>query len=267
MFDPFDRSQTSGILAEAAAAAAFLTRIPAHVLHVDPQSRPNFRIAARTFPIVGFGIGVFGGAILLLGNALHLPAWVAAILAVGLTIVLTGGLHEDGLADTADGFGGGKTVASRLEIMRDSRIGTFGALALILSVMLRVSLLAALLPFGIWQAVAAIVAAETVGRAAIVHLWAALPPARPDGLAASMGRPSTDTAWAAVIVALAVALVACGLGIGPVPAVVACLAAALATYGFEALCRKMTGGQTGDMLGAAEQLSGIAFLLALVAFH
>jgi adenosylcobinamide-GDP ribazoletransferase len=205
--------------------------------------------------------------VLLLAAALHLPVLVIATLAVGASILLTGALHEDGLADTADGFGGGKSMASALEIMRDSRIGTYGGVALILSLLLRISLIAALIPFGAWRAAAALIAMEAIGRAAMVHLWAALPAARVDGLSSSAGRPTTTIAWAAAIVALVVAIVFGGLSAGLVATIVSCLAAALVTYGFESLCRKMVGGQTGDTLGAIEQIASIVFLLALVAFR
>src|SRR5690606_10305570 len=103
------------------------TRLPAAWLGVDPQRRPDFSVAARSFPLVGLLVGFVGAIVALVASGLNLPPLVAAILSLAATIKLTGALHEDGLADTADGFGGGATATRKLEIMRDSRIGTFGA--------------------------------------------------------------------------------------------------------------------------------------------
>lgn len=260
------RSQIDALRRDVAASLAFLTRIPAARLRVDPGSAPDFRIAARAFPLAGAVVGAVGGVVVLLAAALHLPPLASALLAIGAILCLTGALHEDGLADCADGFGGGTSRSAKLEIMRDSRIGTYGALALVVSIGLRAALLAAFLPVSPWGAAFALVAMEAVGRTALVHVWATLPPARFDGLSASTGRPTRDTLFASVAIVLVVALVAGTIAAGPIAAIVALAAAALATYGFEALCRRQIGGQTGDTLGAAEQLGALAYLLALVAF-
>lgn len=249
-----------------AVALAFLTRIPAARLGPDPADTADLRRAVRVFPVAGALIGTVGGLVLLLGNALGLPPLASALIAIGTIAVGTGALHEDGLADTADGFGGGRTLAARLAIMRDSRIGSYGALALIFSVVLKASLLAAFLPLAPLSGVFALIAAETIGRAAIVYHWADQPPARPDGLAGSIGQPDEETRWMTLVLALAIGLVAGTAAAGPIAALVALAAVALATIGFGQTSRRLIGGHTGDTLGAVEQIAVLATLIALVAF-
>lgn len=248
--------------AEIRQSAAFLTLLPLG----GGSTLPDFHRAARCFPIVGALIGLAGGLILWLATALGLPPLASALLGVGATIALTGALHEDGLADVFDGFGGGRTAVARLEIMRDSRIGTFGVLALIGSVGLRVTLLADWLPEARWHAAFALISAEAVGRGAIVWIWASLPSSRPGGLAARLGAPGTETRGAALVLAAVIGIVAATLAGGLIAALVAVAAAALATLALAAWSRRMIGGQTGDVLGAGEQVAALAFLLALTAF-
>ncbi len=255
-----------GIARDVAVSLVFLTRVPPARLGLDADAVPDLRGAVRVFPIAGGLIGVAGGTVLLLGSAIGLPPLAAALVAITVLVVLTGALHEDGLADTADGFGGGRTAPARLAIMRDSRIGSYGALALILSVVLKASLLAAFLPGAPLQAALALIVAEALGRAAIVVHWAKLPPARPEGLAGSIGQPDGDTLAMALAAALLIGLIAGTLAGGPIAALVALGAAALATIGFGHFAERMIGGHTGDTLGAAEQCASLAALLALVAF-
>ena len=252
-------------LSELAAATAFLTRLPASWMGVAAERRPDFTIAARAFPGVGLLVGLVGTIALLLASSLGLPTLASAALSLAATIALTGALHEDGLADTADGFGGGTTATRKLEIMRDSRIGTFGGVALILSLLLRANLLATLLPYGALTVATALIAGEIVSRAAIVHLWAALPPARFEGLASATGRPSRDTSLTAIGIAIIAALIAGLIGSGVFPVVVALIVAGLATYAFQMLCASQIAGQTGDTLGAVQQIALITYLMAIVA--
>ncbi len=177
---------------DVAVSLAFLTRIPAERLGLAPTDGADLRGAVRSFPVAGALIGLAGGILLLVTAALKLPPLAAALVVVTGLALLTGGLHEDGLADTADGIGGGSDAASRLSIMRDSRIGSYGALALILSVGLRASLVAAFLPEAPLAGLFALVTAESLGRAAIVHNWAELPPARPEGLAGAIDVVQTE---------------------------------------------------------------------------
>ena len=187
---------------------------------------------------------------------LDLRPELAAGVALAAQIALSGGLHEDGLADTADGFWGGSAPARRLEIMKDSRIGSYGVIALVLSLGLRWQALSLLFASG--HVAAPLVAAAVLSRGTMAVLMSALPNARGEGLSASVGRPSQGTALLAVGVALALSLAAVGWAIlGPL------LWLALATIGLAGLARAKIGGQTGDVLGASQQIGEVAVLIAL----
>src|SRR3954470_16025626 len=138
----------------------FLTRLP--FPHQTPIAKGEVSQALWTAPVVGVAVGLLGAGVYWLAQALHLPPLPAAALAVAATLIATGGLHEDGLADVADGFGGGATRDRKLEIMRDSRIGTYGVCALILSIVLRVSALTNLGDTGLVTIV--LIAAHAAGR-------------------------------------------------------------------------------------------------------
>jgi cobalamin 5'-phosphate synthase/cobalamin synthase len=167
----------------------FLTRLP--IDRHTPLPPPALAGAMRAFPVAGLVVGLIVGATLVLAAWLGAPASVAALIAVGAGLGLTGALHEDGLADVADGFGGGATRERKLEIMRDSRIGTYGVLALILAVALKAVVLAALAAQSVWLAFAVIVAAAAVSRVAPAGMMHLLTPARDDGLSADAGPAGT----------------------------------------------------------------------------
>src|SRR5262245_54458885 len=133
---------TRDLLTDIRVAIAFLTRLP--MPHPDGPQPENFVRAHRAFPLVGAAIGLTVALLYLGLTALGVPNLAAAALALGASALLTGALHEDGLADMADGFGGGRDRAAKLEIMRDSRLGTYGALILLVSFVAKVSALAAL---------------------------------------------------------------------------------------------------------------------------
>ncbi|MEM7641825.1 MAG: adenosylcobinamide-GDP ribazoletransferase, partial [Pseudomonadota bacterium] len=179
-------------------------------------------------------------------------------LALATSIAVTGALHEDGLADLADGFWGGFDKDRRLAIMRDSRIGTYGVIALALSLLVRWALIGAALEAGhlIWV----MVATGAVSRAPMAVLMRWLPPARPDGLSKGAGTPPPATAWAGLAIA-ALTL----LPHGPGPAILAGGLVAAAALGLGCLARAKIGGQTGDVLGACQQVAEIAALAALTA--
>jgi adenosylcobinamide-GDP ribazoletransferase len=241
---------------DAVAAARFLTRLP---LPDFGAPRPGpLAGAMRAFPLVGLLIGLAGWVVLAVAAAVGLPAMAAALLAVALTVAVTGGLHEDGLADTADGFGGGAGRAAKLAIMRDSRSGAYGVLALVFSVALRAAALATLAPS---HAGLALVAAHTVSRAALPPVMRWQEPARDDGLGAGAGRPD-DAAlgWCAAI-AFVVALLCLGAG----PGLAGLIVVAGAVAALAELARRQIGGYTGDVLGAAEQIGEIAMLLTAAA--
>jgi adenosylcobinamide-GDP ribazoletransferase len=237
-------------------ATAFLTRLPIR-LSGEPGLDSLAR-AARAFPVVGLGIGLAGGVIFAAAMALGIHPLLAAFVSVGATAMLTGALHEDGLADVADGFGGGNERDDKLRIMRDSRIGTFGVLALILSVLLRGSALAAL---GTPATVtAALIACHAASRAFVVVVMNREPLARGDGLAATAGRPDATVAIWALGIGAGLGLLTLG-----VAAPITLAAGALAAWIMARLAHRQIGGYTGDVLGATQQLAEAAMLIAVVA--
>ena len=246
-------SRRRGIVAGFAAAVAFFTCVP-----MAASAEGGWRLAdsAWGFPLVGAGIGAVAAFVFLTAQLVGLGDWAAALLAVFAGIALTGGLHEDGLADTADGLAGGRDPARKLEIMRDSRLGTFGVLALVLSLGLRAAALVAMRE-AIYAGLA-LVAAHAASRALVAAAMWALPPARRDGQGFAAGRPRLVPATAAILIAVAIGLAA----LGPVRGAVALGLAAAAAGAVALLARRQLGGQTGDVLGAVQQVAEIVILLA-----
>ncbi|PSC05765.1 adenosylcobinamide-GDP ribazoletransferase [Alsobacter soli] len=255
-------------LTDLAQALRFYTRLPTPRLpwEADPHAAPDFTRLPRVLPLAGAAVGAVAGASLTIAGAFGLPSMASAGLALVALVAVTGGFHEDGLADTADGFGGGATRERRLEIMADSRLGSYGATALVLALLLRFAALASLVTHvGYGRAALALVAASAVARVAgLIPLWA-LPSARPGGKSASVGRPG-DAAMAtafAVTTVLCVLLLAPGFGLPK--ALGALVAATLSAWPVTRLSQAMLGGQTGDVAGAAGIVAEIAALLALLA--
>jgi adenosylcobinamide-GDP ribazoletransferase len=241
-----------GITTDIRTGLAFCTRLP---LRFGAPAEANLAEAAWTFPVIGVGIGALGALVYWLGYGAGTSSFVAAALAVTATVLLTGCLHEDGLADTADGFGGGGSKERKLEIMRDSRSGAYGVVALLLSILLRVGAVASLVDPGL--VAAALIAAHAGARAAMPLFMAAVPRARQDGLSAAAGTPPSGSVLAAVVLGL-LALVVC-LGFGT--ALSATLLVVVGLWLMARLSLKQIGGQTGDVLGAVEQVSEILILL------
>lgn len=252
------------LLAEIAAALGFLTRLPLPARWF----RPGLASAsgASAFPVAGALLAIPGAAVLLLAVLLDLPPTVAALLAVATLIAITGALHEDGLSDCADGFFGAGEAPRRLEIMKDSRIGNFGAIALVLSLLLRILLMAALIErTGAGLAALALLGIEAASRAAMVCVWQALPSARPGGVADRVGAPDTHERNAALIIGILIALCTF-LPVAGLPGfLLAGTLAGIATSSLAALARSRIGGQTGDVLGAAQQVAAMSLLVGLVA--
>ncbi len=245
---------------ELVVATIFLTRLPIRWPHLMPPDA--YARSLALFPVVGAGIGLAGGAVLALGLGLGLPPLAAAVVAVAAQVVLTGALHEDGLGDTADGLGGGWNREERLAIMRDSRVGSYGSLALILAVVGRVSALAALAAAGGGAGGAAALAAAGAGSRGVLPLTLRLlPPARSEGLAAAAGGPSAARAYAALALGAGIALVAAG----PLDGIVALIAGGVAAAALAVLAWRRIGGVTGDVLGGCQQLAEIAMLMTLAA--
>lgn len=230
-------------------AAVFLTRLPMPRL---PDPCPTVGGSLWAFPLVGAALGGLAGGLVWGAQEVGLPAAVAAVLGFALLAWVTGALHEDGLADLADGFGGGGDRARKMEILRDSRIGSYGVVALVLAFGLRLAVVAALPPLA---ALGALVASQALGRAMIPLAMVLIPAARTDGLGASAGRPPLVT----VGVALAIGIVA---GQGSLLA----LAAALAScWLISRLAKRQIGGYTGDVLGTVALGGELAVLVALSA--
>jgi adenosylcobinamide-GDP ribazoletransferase len=226
------------------AAFVLLTRFP-----VGRLGRGGAPVAVGrcvwAFPVAGLVVNLAGGLIYWLAHRLGMPPLLDAVWAVVVMTMATGGLHEDGLADTADGFGGGGSVARKLEIMRDSRIGTYGALALLLSVLIRTAALAALGDARLVVVQAGL--AGMLGRGAILVLLLVLRPARSDGMGAGMG----EICKRGVLTGLAMVVVACLLAEPFGLAVVLVLTALGASLAVARLASAQIGGYTGDALGAA----------------
>ena len=233
-------------------AVTFLTRLP-----IGDGEKPNVDAAPAWFPIVGLLIGAVTGLVFWGGAKVFGPL-PAAALAVAVGALITGAFHQDGLADTADAFGGGWTVEQRLAIFKDSRHGTYGVMSLVLIVVLQVAALSDLLP---WQGFFALVAAHGLGRCGAVALMLVLPPVRADGLGAGLAdRTPRDLAIGSIIATVAIVAVAIRIS-----SVLLIGSAFLATAAVGWLAHRKIGGIVGDVLGAAEQVVEAAVLLTAAA--
>jgi adenosylcobinamide-GDP ribazoletransferase len=210
--------------------------------------------ASWTFPIAGLLVGLAGAIAYWLAVRVNVAPLPAAALALVVTLLLTGVMHEDGLADTADGLGG-KTREQRLEIMRDSRIGTFGACALAVSLMLRWSALADIAEPRI--VALALICAHVAARACVPAFMHLVPPARADGLSSGAGQPP----FASVITGLLLGIVSLLLAFGPTGATITLLLLLIVALLLARVAIRQFGGQTGDVLGALEQVCETTILL------
>lgn len=229
-------------------------RVPARVGHAQEQLTG----AVRYFPVVGLIVGASGAATLWLA-ARVLPAPLPAILATVVTVLMTGAIHEDGLADTCDGLGGGATRERALEIMKDPRIGAFGAIALILTLLLKISALS-LMP--VWTAMAALVAAHAFSRFCAVlvsFVGRYVGSAERSRAAPVVQRVKIGDVLIAAVYGLP-ALVLCGR-----EAIIAVVVALVLLGLLFRWCVQRIGGYTGDTLGAAQQITEIGFYVALLA--
>lgn len=240
---------------EARAAVMLLTRLP-----VAEPTELGPGVAARAmgfYPLAGVVVGVIAGLIYAIAYGLGLPLLVCALMAIGIAIGVTGALHEDGLADMADGLGGGRTVDQKLAIMHDSRTGSYGALALLLSLSLRAGALSGI-P-GALAPLTALVAAAAFSRALIVAVahWGNL--ARTDGLAAQAGQPTLGTTLFALSTGGLVAVLFLGW-----PGLIVMAVGLAAAIAVARLAERQIGGYTGDVLGGVQQAAEIAMLLTIV---
>ncbi|SKA28276.1 adenosylcobinamide-GDP ribazoletransferase [Consotaella salsifontis] len=247
---------------------AFLTRLPPSKSSFFGEHRLGDDIAA--FPLAGLVAAAPSALILLLAGWTDLSPLAGTTLAIAAMVWVTGALHEDGLGDVADGLGGHRPAERALAIMKDSRVGSYGALALILSILCRIAFLsdvAAAAPAGVAILYLGIAA---FSRGVMAWMWASLPSADPGGLADSAGQPSRRGACASLALGLALYVAAVLLGtpswqVALLALAVPLILAAAVFLWFAAMLKRRLGGQTGDALGATQQLTEIALLLGLAA--
>jgi adenosylcobinamide-GDP ribazoletransferase len=253
---------------ETAQCLRFYSRlsVPKLSFEADAHAPPDFATVPRMLPVAGGIIGAIGAAVVLIGAWLGLPALLAAALATTILVFATGAFGEDGLADAFDGLFGGHTPERRLEIMSDSRVGSYGVCAVVLVLVLRVAALAALIESaGAASAAAGLIAACAVSRVAgLVPLWV-LTPAKRDGRSAAVGRPTDATMRTAATLAGGTALLLIGPAFSLFHVLLALAAATLAAFAFVRLAKRLLGGQTGDIAGAIQQVAEAAILMALCA--
>ncbi|VAV99309.1 Cobalamin synthase [hydrothermal vent metagenome] len=258
MTDPAGDSLVRRLRQDVAAAFMLLTRFPITWENHSPEA-PDLNRSLWAYPVVGLVIGLVGALVLAVADRAGLPSVLAVLSAVTVMILATGAFHEDGLADVADGFGGGLGREKKLEIMRDSRIGTYGGLALIISMGLRVGSLGSLTLF---HGVTAIIGAAMISRLMIIIGLFILPPARTDSLAAGAGKPKVNSLGAASLITGIFMVLTLGLPMTLLVSVTAVLAMGIMAV----IATRQIGGYTGDVLGAIQQVTEIAVLMALSAY-
>ena len=243
--------------AEILITLSFFTRIPFKKVFRDSQTPPMAQLV-WAFPLAGAILGLLCGVVYHLLYSAGLAPVLAALLTLTFELLITGGLHEDGLADTADGFAGGKDKESRLSIMRDSRIGSYGTLALILSLLLRATAITVLLQPSI--VIMVYVVSGAMSRAMIAITMYALPNARVDGLAAWAGKPSRMQMYCSVILACIITL-----ALLKTPGLALIVAAIIACDVMCIIAKQKIEGATGDVYGAIQQIVQITMLIVATA--
>lgn len=257
-----DRTHWIDAISQLPEAVAFLSRLPVGTV-VSIDTKPDLARTARAFPVAGVVIALpalFTGLVLAILNA---PPMLSAALIVTVMVITTGALHEDGLADVADGFWGGATREDKLEIMRDSRTGAYGVSALLLTFLLRTVALSALLgSLTTMQFAAVFLATAALSRGAIVWLWSSLPAARSEGLSRNHGEPAAEDSNIAFIACGVIALVLLVPAAGFLPALAVLATGIAATAYFRSLSHAHIGGHTGDTLGASQQIAETTLFIA-----
>jgi adenosylcobinamide-GDP ribazoletransferase len=234
-------------------AILFCTRLP--LSHSTAIGGFDVARASWAMPVAGALVGGIGALVYAFAYRLGLSSLTAAALALAATLLATGCLHEDGLADTADAFGGAADADRKLEIMRDSRIGAYGACALALSLMLRWSAVADIAKP--WAVAAALIAAHAAARGALPSFMRLVPLARADGLAAG----AAGVSWENGSIAALLGLIALAAAFGPRAAAVTFVLLLIVALAMARLCIQQIGGQTGDAIGALEQINEMLILL------
>jgi adenosylcobinamide-GDP ribazoletransferase len=244
------------LLTDLVSVFMLLTRLPV-ARFARLGGPPDLARCIWAFPIVGLAVNGTGGLVYWLARAVSMPPLLAAAWTLAATMIITGAFHEDGLADTADGFGGGTTPAQKLEIMRDSRIGTYGATALLLSLIIRTVAIAALNQPTV--VLTAMILAGTLGRGAMILPLLVLSPARADGMGVSVGRPRAISA----VVGLGLAMIEPYAFLPALPATALVVLGFGITWVLAGIARQQIGGNTGDILGATEVVTECVALTAM----
>ena len=255
--------QISDYIDDIARATGFLSRLPMPARHFEGHDGSLMR-ASGMFPAAGLIIALCPGLAVLLLSAFNANAALTALLALTILIGVTGALHEDGLADTADAFGARGGREQMLEIMKDSRIGTYGVLALITSFALRAIALTIILSVtGGWNTFLVLLAVAAASRAAMVWHWNALPPARQNGVAASVGAPDHRARNLAVLSGAIVFMLLATLASDLITATLGLALLAAAASQWTSMVRSGLSGHTGDTIGATQQIGETVCLAAL----
>lgn len=257
----------SSLVADFCFCLRFFTRLscPLAASRSSTRSLADFPRAVRMLPVAGGLVGAFAALAMGVASGLGLPPSLAAPLAICAMVLLSGAMHEDGLADCADSFLGGTTRERKLEIMQDSRIGTYGAVALVLSLYLRAMSLALIVDESLGLAGAVLIGTAALSRTASLLPLALLPPAKENGAGFAAGKPEPAALAIAACLAVVFAFAPVVAGASLARSLAGIAAATGAAYAIVLLARKQIGGQTGDVAGAAQQLSEIAYYLAVAA--
>jgi adenosylcobinamide-GDP ribazoletransferase len=229
-----------------------------------PHARPNLSRMALALPFTSVIIGIGPAALLLVLEWLTVPHLFAVTAAVACLVVVTGAMAEDALADAADGLFGGHTIDERLAIMKDSRHGTYGVCAIVLVLLLRVMAIGSL--NNPLAAAGAMLAASVMARSGALWLTVALPPARIGGAAATAGQVSRQAFGIGAVFMVALSFVFAWFVVGGLGLIVAYALGALVIWGWVTLCRRLIGGQTGDLIGALQALIEVAALTGFMIF-
>lgn len=242
-------------LSDVAAALGLLSRLPIRVN--TERATKRGAASAWAYPLAGLALGLIACAVGQIALWLGLPNAVTAGLIIATLAITTGCMHEDGLSDTADGFWGGWDKNHRLRIMKDSYVGAYGTIALVLSLGLRWQAVALILSAPFWPALLVV---AMLSRAVMVPMMAFLPHARTEGLSHTVGKPPANTAWIALAIASFATLILFQLA-----ALWLVCVSLLAALACAAIAKSKVGGQTGDILGATQQITEIALLLTFAA--
>ncbi len=244
-------------------ALRFFSRLPSGN---TPHQAPSLARIAPVLGFVGILIGIFPALVLVALAYLGLPELLAAVFAVAALVIITGAMAEDALADSADGLWGGASVARRLEIMKDSRNGTYGVLAIVLLIAARLAILSFLVvqsPLGagfVW------LGAQIIARQGALWLPSVLSPARPDGLAQKAGIISLRTFWLSSAISAVIALILAGPFVGVLALAAGLAVTALIIWGWTRICLWRVGGFSGDLIGALQAMVEIGVLSTFILF-